>query len=242
MLLPNLIKAQLLRRYKRFLVDVRLVGGEEVTVHLANPGSMLGLLVPEGTVYLSRSANSKNKLAYSLKIVELPQTLVVVDTLLANKLFAEFLTSRLLPELAVYQGFLREQGFEDSRFDFLLSSDLGSAYLELKSSTLAFPDSPRALFPDAKTARGLKHLEALVRAKASGLEAIQYYLVMRSDCQEFASCPGIDSSYAAKLKEVSGQGVKLFARDLQFHWRDKSSAEFPSLELNLGKKLPVYLD
>ena len=164
MLLQGLVEATLLKRYKRFLADVRLADGTEVTAHCPNPGSMLGLADEGMKVYLQRSADPKRKLPWSWKMVVCPNSLVVVDTMLANKLFQEGFNAGVMTELADFEQIKAEQTYEDSRFDFKLKSGPGSrsasragqaaadAYLEVKSTTLI--DGQVALFPDARTERG----------------------------------------------------------------------------------------
>jgi len=138
--LNPLISGVLLRRYKRFLADVQLEDGIEVTAHCANPGSMLGLKDPGLKVWLEPSSDPKRKLKYSWRILQLPSGAKVgIDTSLPNKIVAEALQKKTITELAAYDTAKAEVKYgAASRVDFLLTSPgLPDCYLEVKSVTLS---------------------------------------------------------------------------------------------------------
>ncbi len=223
--LRPLIRGELLRRYKRFLADVRLEDGAIVTAHCPNPGSMLGLAEPGSEVWLSTSDNPKRKLGYGLELVQAPNgrpggALVGVNTGRANSIAAEALASRLIPELAAYPGIRAEAAMGlRSRVDFLLEGPgLPICYLEVKSVTLKRPDLGRpslaagkdtapAEFPDAVTARGTKHLGELAKAAGEGKRAVILYLVQRGDCAIFRLAADIDPAYAKAAEAAREAGV-----------------------------------
>jgi sugar fermentation stimulation protein A len=268
-ILSDLIAGRLVARYKRFLADVVLENDGEaesqspITCHIANPGSMLGLANEGARVYVQKAANPKSKLPYSVKLIDLQNetgkdNLVIVDTHLANRLFANFFSLGALHGLAQYTQYKTEQVFEDSRFDFCLSSTDGNTtlgslpvWLEVKSTTLSsdYPGSiatPQAglyaMFPDAKTERGRKHLQGLIRAVSLGHRAIQFFMIMRSDCSAFSPCHHIDPAYAAALVEARDRGVEILAQDIKFAWLDSASTGSLSLSISPGKALPCLLE
>ncbi|MBN9021010.1 MAG: DNA/RNA nuclease SfsA, partial [Rhizobiales bacterium] len=194
-----LIEGRLVRRYKRFLADVLLPGGETVTVHCANPGSMLGLAEPGMRVLLSRSGNAARKLPLSWELVEAePHGLVGINTALPNRLVEEALRARRVPELAAYDEIRREVAYgRASRVDFLLRGDgLPDAYVEVKN--VHFSRAPGlAEFPDSVTARGARHLDELADMVAAGHRAAMLYLVQRTDSERLAICRDLDPAYGA---------------------------------------------
>lgn len=212
-----LIRGQLLRRYKRFLADVVLDNGEEITAHVANPGGMLGLAEPGSQVWLRHHDDPKRKLAYSWELVRVGEALVCVNTGHPNRLVAGAIADGLIPELAGYDNIRREVKYgERSRIDLLLEADgRPPCYVEIKSVTLARGDGPPFLaeFPDAITARGAKHLEELARMAESGHRAVMFYLVQRSDCDRFALAADIDPRYAEAFIDARERGVEAICYD-----------------------------
>ena len=210
--LPPLIEARLIRRYKRFLADVELAadpGGEAVTVHCPNPGSMLTLAEPGSRCFLS--PKSGTKLPYGWELVETQAgALVGINTARANAIVAEGLAAgRLgdLPNAAVG----REVKVGASRLDFRLADAAGRAcWVEVKSVTLS-RRAGIAEFPDAKTDRGSRHLAELAILALSGQRAVLLFLVQRSDCREVRIAADVDPTYAAAMTQARAQGVEIRA-------------------------------
>ncbi len=249
MILTGLVQAKLEKRYKRFLADVKLQDGTVVTAHCANPGSMLGMSDPGMTVYLSHCPAPSRKLAWSMKLVQTPTSLVVVDTLLANKLFKEAFTSGTLTEFANFDKIESEQVFADSRFDFRLSkstqANLSHCFVEVKSTTLW--QNGQALFPDSRTERGRKHLATLSMAVAGGYAATQFYLIGRSDAQSFSSADAIDPLYGQALRAAQQAGVGIVARALHFEHLDFDAEKIAAglnfdLSLTVAHAVPIELN
>lgn len=205
-----LIPATLIRRYKRFLADVTLNDGREVTAHVANPGSMLGMKHEGLRVWLEPNDDPKRKLKYSWKLAELDTgALIGVDTGMPNKIVGEALRGGLIPEL-VYQNVKPEVKYgENSRIDFLLS-DEGKAdcYVEVKSVTLS-RETGLAEFPDSVTARGAKHMNELANVAQGGQRAVLLYLLQRNDCDRFDIASDIDPKYHIAFTDARDAGVEV---------------------------------
>ena len=217
MILKELTEATLIQRYKRFLADVRLPDGTVITAHCPNPGSMLGLKEPGLKVLLSHSKNPKRKLAWTMQFVLTQNSVVMVESALANKLFHEAFTASHFESLTKFNHAKAEHTYGDSRFDFLLTSELFDAaaavgpfkpdshcLVEVKSTT--YLDNDMALFPDAKTERGRKHLRTLGQALPEGYAALQFYVVARSDAGVFKPADHIDAAYGNGSARSPGSG------------------------------------
>ncbi|SFK11999.1 DNA/RNA nuclease SfsA [Celeribacter neptunius] len=203
----ELIPATLLRRYKRFLADIRLEDGCEVTAHCPNPGSMMGLADEGLRVWVEPNDDPKKKLKYGLRIVEADGAMVVVDTGVANRVVKEALWAQEVPGLTGEVKAEVKYG-ENSRADFLVMQDGQRIWVEVKSVTLS-RQKGRAEFPDAKTARGAKHLSVLADQVAKGDRAVMLYLVSRDDCIGFAPAGDIDPTYAKAEAAARAAGVEI---------------------------------
>lgn len=207
---PPFTKARLLRRYKRFLADVRFADGTETTAHCANPGSMLGLAEEGNTVWLSKSDNPKRKLAWSWELVESDGALVGINTVRPNALVTEAIEAGLVPELTGYDTLRREVKYgQNSRIDILLESDdRPPAYIEIKSVTLS-REAGLAEFPDSKTSRGAKHMGELAEMAKSGHRAVVFFLVQRDDAGEMRLARDVDPAYAEAFDDARRSGVEV---------------------------------
>ncbi|HEY7774265.1 MAG TPA: DNA/RNA nuclease SfsA [Marinagarivorans sp.] len=209
---PILQPARLLRRYKRFLADVILPSGEEVTVHCPNTGSMKNCVVEGSDCWLLHSDNPKRKYAYTWQLATTPTGhLACINTHVANKVVAEALHAQRIPELAGYRSVRAEVKYgEGSRIDFLLSDgDAQACYVEVKSVTLL--DEGQGYFPDAVSARGQKHLRELMTVAAEGKRAVLLFCVMHTGIESVAAAAHIDSHYAELMRLAHDSGVELLA-------------------------------
>jgi len=207
----SLVPGRLIRRYKRFLADVVLDDGQEVTAHCANPGSMLGLAEPGTRVWLEPNNDPKKKLNYGWRLVDHENGhFTGVDTALPNRALRAALEGREVPELAGYGTVRPEVTYgEKSRIDFLLTEPgLPDAYVEVKSVTL-HRKGDWAEFPDSVTARGAKHLKELSAMAGQGHRAVMLYLVQRTDCARFHVAGDIDRAYAVGFDAARAAGVEM---------------------------------
>jgi sugar fermentation stimulation protein A len=209
-----LIEATLLRRYKRFLADVRLADGEVITVHTANTGSMLGCSEPGSRVWLSRSESTTRKYPYSWEITETAAgVLVGINTALPNSLVREAIEAGAIGELQGYRSLRGEVPFgaERSRIDWLLQDDGEKAdcYVEVKNVTAAVADT--AIFPDAVSARGAKHLRELIGVVATGHRGVLCFCVQRGDVTAVRPADEIDPVYGETLRRALHSGVEVIA-------------------------------
>lgn len=203
-----LLRGTLIRRYKRFLADVTLENGDEITAHVANSGSMMGLTEPGAEIWLSESDNPKRKLKYSWELIRDSDGLVGINTMHPNKLVSEAIEDGTISELSGYDNLRREVKYgKNSRIDILLGSETRpDCYVEVKNVTLR--RNAKAEFPDAVTARGAKHLAELSDMVAGGARAVMLYLVQREDCDRFSVAADIDPTYAGALTEALTKGVE----------------------------------
>ncbi len=225
------IEAVFVRRTKRFFVDALLADGSQVTSHCPNTGSLLGCLEPGRRVWLRDSQNLERKLRYTFQAIQVGRTWVNVDTSLPNALVHESVTVQRIPELTGYASVRREVAYgRASRIDLLLESpERPPCYVEVKNTTLV--ENGVALFPDAVTERGLKHLEELMGVVRKGGRAVQFFLVSRADAHSFAPAERIDPAYAKALRRAKQRGVEILAY----------SARPTKTALTLLHSLPVHV-
>ena len=211
-----LIPATLLRRYKRFLADVMLANGDEITVHVANPGAMTGLAAPGTKVWLSKSDNAARKLPYSWELAEVDlgsgTELVGVNTGHPNALAAAAIAVGGIPELLGYGSLRREVKYgRNSRIDFLLEQEgRGCCFVEVKNVHLMRARG-LAEFPDSVTARGAKHLGDLTAMAAQGHRAVMLFLVQIGSADRLALARDIDPHYGAAFDRARIGGVEAIA-------------------------------
>lgn len=215
-----LTRGVLIRRYKRFLADVRLDDGRELTVHCPNSGAMSACSEPGRPVLISDSGNPARKLRWTWEMIRMGRTWVGVNTANPNRAVADFVKAGKLPELAGYDTVRREvkYGAEGrSRIDLLLSDPAEKkpdCYLEIKNAT--FRHGQHAAFPDAVTTRGRKHLLDLAEVVAQGYRGVIFFFVGRADCLRFRPADEVDPRYGATLREVVEAGVEPLAYRMRF--------------------------
>lgn len=211
---PKLIPGTLIKRYKRFLADVRLENGEQVTAHCPNSGSMKACSEPGRPVYLSLHDHPNRKLKYTWEIIDMPDSLVGVNTMIPNRLVKQSIEDGLVDELKGYERVISEVKVGNgSRLDLLLEKGVGErCFVEVKNCTLV--KDGVACFPDAVTARGRKHLLELQRLVAEGNRGAIFFLIQRMDAEEFRPADHIDPLYGAELRRARMSGVEILAYDV----------------------------
>ena len=206
----KLIKGKLIKRYKRFFVDIKL-GKEIVTAHCPNTGSMKGLLDEGNDVYLLPNNDPKRKLKFGLEIIKSRKNLIGVNTHMANKIAQHAFDNNLIKELKNNDQVKPEVFFnKDTRFDFLLEKNKQKIFVEVKNVTL-FRNKDTAEFPDAVTARGSKHLLTLIDAINKGYKSFLLFLVQIQNMEKFKIAKDIDAEYYKNYLIAKKAGVNFLA-------------------------------
>jgi len=229
-----LVPGTLLRREKRFVVHVRLDDGREVVAHTNNTGSMLGCNKPGSRVWLSPADRPDRKLKWTYELVESDGVLVGINTAVPNRIAAEGIADGTVSELQGYGRIRREVRYgAGSRVDLLLEDGpVGTppCWVEVKNVTLVRDGT--ALFPDAVTSRGRRHLAELAARVAAGDRAAMLFVVQRADARELAPADAIDPAYGDALRRAAADGVELLAY----------RADVSTGGIRLTTPLPVRLD
>lgn len=230
----QLLVGTLIKRYKRFLADVQLADGSELTVHTPNTGSMMGCCTPGSRVWLSDSGNPDRKYRHSWEMVEsLPGVITGINTHLANKLVQEAINTGVITELQGYDSMRAEvkYGRENSRIDILLeSAGRSCCFVEVKNVTLV--DNNTAYFPDAVSKRGTRHLRELEQIVRDGQRGVILFCIQRNDAREFRPADHIDAEYGKQLRDSIAAGVEALAYQ----------ALLTPSEIRLVERLPVTFE
>jgi len=226
--LPTLHPATFIRRDNRFRASIRL-DGQIVAAHVPNSGRLGELFRPGAAIWVVRRPAPGRKTCCDLTLVEYQGQLVSVDSRLPNKLVAEALSRNILPPFAAYPQHRPEVRTGASRLDFLLSGPAGRCWLETKSVTLV--ENGIALFPDAPTERGIRHLEELAALRAGGDRAAALFVIQRNDASAFSPHPSAHPAFAEALRRANAQGVEIYA------WRCRVSLD----AIELAESIPVRL-
>jgi len=228
-----LIKGKLIRRYKRFLADITLDNGSQITAHCANTGAMTGCAPTDANVWLSVSDNPKRKYPHSWQLVELGHNvLACINTGLTNKVAGEAIRQGRIAELSDFETCQSEvpYGDEKSRIDFLLTHKQQKVYVEVKHVTLSLQEGV-ASFPDAVTTRGQKHLRELMQQVKAGHRAVLLFIIMRTDVTLVEPADSIDPEYGRLLRQAQKEGVEILAY----------GTSITPYEINITDAIPVKL-
>jgi sugar fermentation stimulation protein A len=232
LLWPKLIPGTLIKRYKRFMVDVRLKDGNTITAHCPNTGSMQECCEPGRPVYLSHHDRPNRKLKYTWELIEMPTSLVGVNTSVPNQLVFQSIKTVKIEELKGYSDIVKEiKTGQNSRIDLLLTRNNNEqCFVEIKNCTLV--KDGLAFFPDAVTQRGRKHLIELQHLVTSGNRCVMFYLIQRMDADTFKPAQHIDPAYTQELKRAVKNGVELLAYDVCIDLE----------KISLNRKIPIHFD
>ena len=211
----RLIPGLFIKRYKRFFVDAK-INNKIITTHCPNTGSMYGLLKKGNKVWISKSNNPNRKLKYTLEIIEDNFSKVGINTHSTNKIVLHALQNNLIDEFNGIVDIKPETKFGlNTRFDFLVTNKKYKAFIEVKNVTLSRKKSLDE-FPDAVTARGLKHINELLKASKKNYKIFIIYLIQREDCKSFTIAKDIDPNYAISLKKAVKNKLKILCYDCKF--------------------------
>lgn len=232
---PPLQKAVLLRRYKRFLADIALPDGTELTIHCPNTGSMKNCLAPGQPCWYSTSESKQRKYPQTWEIATTPAGhLAGVNTGRANRLVEEAIENQVIVELGGYSDLRREvrYGEENSRIDFYLDghAQLPACYVEVKNVTLE-EGGGQGYFPDSVSTRGSKHLRELMGVVAAGKRGVLCFCVQHSGILQVSPADHIDKVYGETLRLAVAAGVEVIAY----------GATLSSNEIVLNRPLPVVI-
>ncbi len=220
----EILPAVFLSRPNRFIAHV-LVEGEEVVCHVKNTGRCRELLRPEARVWLEKGTNPKRKTAYDLVTVEKGRRLVNMDAQAPNKIFGEW----ALRLEAGIRSVRPEVAFGDSRLDFLLETEQGRHYVEVKGVTLE--EGGHVFFPDAPTERGVRHLHTLMRAVEQGHRATVFFVVQMADVLDFSPNDSTDPAFGHALRQAAAAGVQVLA----------FTCQVTPEEVTMDRQIPVIL-
>ena len=232
----KLMSGVLVQRYKRFLADVRLSNGEQITIHCPNTGSMRNCQNPGSKIWFTASANKNRKYAHTWQLVEVESNVLVgINTGLANRLVLEAIQKKAVANLHGYSTARTEvsYGSENSRIDILLeSAGLKDCFIEVKNVSLG-ASTGEGFFPDSVTVRGQKHLKELMSVKESGARAVLFFCVQHSKVESVAPAHEIDPVYAELLIEAMNRGVEVMAY--------RTEVDLVSSTIWLDRELPVRI-
>lgn len=225
---PNLVEGKFITRLNRFAAMVE-VQGQEVMVHLANSGRLGELLVSGYRMMLKPAPGDHRKTQFDLALVDLGTTLCSADARLPSPLLAEALDERRVAEFQDYTSVRREVTYKESRLDLLLEGGSKPCFIETKSVTLV--EDGLALFPDAPTLRGVKHLRSLVDAKQNGYRASVVFVIQRDDAEAFSPHDIADPEFGQTLRSSVCAGVEAFAY----------CCRVTEKEIQLTRRIPINL-
>ena len=229
----KLIKGKLVKRYKRFLADIILEDGQEITAHVPNSGAMTSCIEDNCDVWVSFHDNPKRKLKYTLELTKMSENLICTNTGVANKIAIEAIENSTIKELQGYTSLKPEQKYgQNSRIDILLENENQKCYVEVKSVSLKINDN--LAFPDSVTSRGTKHLNELYDMVKDGHRAVMLYVVQRTDDLPFRLACEIDKKYCEAFAEVTKKGVEVLV------YQSNISLEKIEIKKYLDFQIPFY--
>jgi len=215
----KLIHGKLIKRYKRFLADIILDDGSEITAHVPNSGAMTSCIEQNCDVWVTFHDDPKRKLKYTLELTKIDENLICTNTGVANKIAVEAINNGVIKELQGYASLKTEQKYgQNSRIDILLENENQKCYVEIKSVSLRIDNS--LAFPDAVTSRGTKHLKELEEMVKQGHRAVMLYVIQRTDDLPFKLACQIDKKYCEAFDEVTKNGVEVLVYQSSINYEE----------------------
>lgn len=216
----KLIHGKLIKRYKRFLADIILDDGSEITAHVPNSGAMTSCIEQNCDVWVTFHDDPKRKLKYTLELTKIDENLICTNTNIANKIAVEAINNGVIEELKGYDSLKTEQKYgQNSRIDILLENEDKKCFVEVKSVSLRLSDDFLA-FPDAVTSRGTKHLKELEEMVKQGHRAVMLYVIQRTDDLPFKLACKIDKKYCEAFNEVTKNGVEVLVYQSSINYEE----------------------
>lgn len=206
----NVVSGKFERRVNRFIAEV-FINGIKEQVHIKNTGRLKELLKPGARVFLERSRNPNRKTKYSLIAAAKNGHLVNIDSQAPNTVAFEALRAGELTEFGLLNTLKREVTYDTSRFDFYYEKDEQKGFIEVKGVTLE--KNGIAMFPDAPTSRGTKHVLELIDALHEGYTASILFVVQMKDTRTFMPNRNMDKVFTEALVKASQEGVRILAYD-----------------------------
>ncbi|SHI97324.1 DNA/RNA nuclease SfsA [Lutispora thermophila] len=206
----EVIEAQFIKRPNRFLAHV-LVDGKEEIVHVRNTGRCREILIEGTKVILEKSKNPNRKTAYSLIAAYKGNTLINIDSQIPNAVVFEGIKNNKISEILNVENIKREVTYGDSRFDIYFEREDSKGFIEVKGVTLE--ENGLAMFPDAPTERGRKHMEEMADAVANGYEGYIIFLIQMKGVKAFSPNFAMDPEFSEELRKSASLGVKVMAYD-----------------------------
>ncbi len=203
----NVLPGVFLERPSRFTARCEVAGKEEIC-HVKNTGRCKELLLPGAPVYLQKADALGRATGFDLIAVQKGDRLVNIDSQMPNKVFREWAEGGGIKGLKAIKA---EAAFGDSRLDFYVATAGGGLYVEVKGVTLE--EDGVALFPDAPTERGVKHLHELCRCVREGFEATVAFIIQMQGVRAFSPNDKMHPAFGDALREAAGQGVRVLALD-----------------------------
>ncbi len=216
----KLIHGKLIKRYKRFLADIILDDGSEITAHVPNSGAMTSCIELNCDVWVTFHDDPKRKLKYTLELTKIAENVICTNTNVANKIAVEAINNGVIKELQGYASLKTEQKHDqNSRIDILLENEDKKCFVEIKSVSLRLSDDFLA-FPDAVTSRGTKHLKELEEMVKQGHRALMLYVIQRTDDLPFKLACQIDKKYCEAFDEVTKNGVEVLVYQSSINYEE----------------------
>ena len=208
MLYKNIRQAKFINRPNRFIANIEIDGEIEVC-HVKNTGRCKELLIPNATVFVQEFNSSKRKTKYDLISVYKGRRLVNIDSQAPNKVFHQWaMESNFFKDI----NFIKpEAKYKNSRFDFYIETARSKIFTEVKGVTLE--ENGVALFPDAPTERGVKHINELINSLDNGYEAWIVFIIQMKDILYFTPNVKTHEAFGKSLEEAQRRGVNIIALD-----------------------------